>query len=648
MRPEHLELLVSASAASVHPDGSWGVVATSRPDFATDSYTGQLWRVPLDGSGARRMTRGSHDAAPQFSPDGRMIGFLRPDEKGKPQVWLLPTELGEAVQVTDQHLGVKEFCFSPDSTRLAFVARVAEHGRYGTIEDVKPGQEDARLLTGLQFHANGLGYTTDRRTQLFTVEVPDLFAEPALKPTGRAADDKDAPPTELIPAATRLTENGFDVGGIGFTPDGRAIVGVSARHEDADTDLVSDLYSYPVDGGEPTRLTDGTRSVHDACFAGDHLFVLAGEVGQSRRDFVGQNPGVYLLRDGSLQRLTDAETMSMTSLEPADDAVLSIEDTRGRSRVHRIHADGTDDVVLDIGVTSAAVAVPGSADIVVTRGDLADVMLVKDDGIVVPLTDLNAALADFVEPTELTVESADGYPVHGWVLTPQGDGPHPTLLMIHGGPFSSYHEGFFDEAQVYVEAGYGIVMCNPRGSSGYGQAHGKAIKGDFGNLDMADVLAFLDGALEAHPELDRERIGIMGGSYGGYLTAWIIAHDHRWKGAIVERGFLDPASFTGASDIGWFFQQEYNTTDRARQDAQSPMLLTDQVTTPTLVIHSEQDIRCPIAQGYRYYTQLKLAGVEAQMLAFPGENHELSRSGTPHHRRQRFEHILRWWSEHLG
>ena len=138
----------------------------------------------------------------------------------------------------------------------------------------------------------------------------------------------------------------------------------------------------------------------------------------------------------------------------------------------------------------------------------------------------------------------------------------------------------------------------------------------------------------------------MGGSYGGYLTAWLIAHETRFAGAVVERGYLDMASFVGASDIGWYFVEACHGT-REQMDAQSPLLMVDRVRTPTLVIHSEQDLRCPLATAKRYYTELKLNGVETQLLIFPGENHELSRSGTPQHRKARFEHILRWWGRYL-
>ena len=267
-----------------------------------------------------------------------------------------------------------------------------------------------------------------------------------------------------------------------------------------------------------------------------------------------------------------------------------------------------------------------------------------------PLTDFSAALRGTgVTPLEeLSIPARDGGEVHGWVLTPvDQEEPHPVLLVIHGGPFTQWGVSFFDEAQVYVDAGYAVVMCNPRGSAGYGEAHGRAIRHRMGTVDFTDVIDFLEGALARHPMLDGARVGVMGGSYGGYLTAWVIAHDHRFAGAIVERGYLDPDAFVGTSDIGSFFSDEYTGTDPQRMREQSPQAVVGQVTTPTLVIHSEDDLRCPLGQGERYYAALKRNGVETELLVFPGENHELSRSGRPRHRLQRFEAVLDWWSRYL-
>jgi dipeptidyl aminopeptidase/acylaminoacyl peptidase len=231
-------------------------------------------------------------------------------------------------------------------------------------------------------------------------------------------------------------------------------------------------------------------------------------------------------------------------------------------------------------------------------------------------------------PRELTIEGRDGYPIHGWVAQPAGDGPVPVILQIHGGPYATYGIHLFDETQVLVEAGYAVVYCNPRGSAGYGTAHGRSIRGAMGTADFADVVDFLEGAASADSRLDGDRVGIMGGSYGGYLTAWVIAHDHRFAGAIVERGFLDPTSFQGTSDIGSFFGDEYVGTDPDAIARQSPMAVVGDVTTPTLVIHSELDFRCPLEQATRYFAALKRQGTDAELLVFPGENHELTRSGS--------------------
>ncbi|WP_330059598.1 alpha/beta hydrolase family protein [Paenarthrobacter sp. Z7-10] len=392
---------------------------------------------------------------------------------------------------------------------------------------------------------------------------------------------------------------------------------------------------------------------------GKWLFYLAGELGTNRQDFVAVHYGVYVapMEDPlAARRLTDERTMDLREtgdrLERiGDDGVLALDRTRGAMNLVRISASGHVEVLVDgprlvTGAGAAGETVVVSCTDASSAGDVA----VLAGGALRTLTDFSAdfrAAAGVISAREVTHTAPDGYPVHGWVLLPEGDGPHPVLLNIHGGPFAQYGWGLFDEAQVYAEAGYAVLMCNPRGAAGYGYDHARSIKEAMGTVDLDDVLAFLDGALASDPSLDAGKLGIMGGSYGGYLTAWTISQDHRFTAAIVERGYLDPPSFIGSSDIGWFFSNEYTGTEPEAVRAQNPMAQVDKVSTPTLVIHSEEDLRCPLEQAHRYYTALKMRGVETELLVFPGENHELSRSGTPHHRRQRFEHILRWWAQHL-
>ena len=248
---------------------------------------------------------------------------------------------------------------------------------------------------------------------------------------------------------------------------------------------------------------------------------------------------------------------------------------------------------------------------------------------------------------EITATAPDGYPVHGWVVRPEGAGPHPVLLMIHGGPFTQYGLRLFDEAQVYAGAGYAVIMGNPRGSSGYGQAHGTAIIGDAATIASADLLALLETGL-ATGGLDGSRTGVLGGSYGGYMTTWLAAHHgQRFKAAVSERAVNAIDSFHGSSDIGWAFAGALWGPDPAGWAAQNPLRYAGQIGIPMLIVHSEHDWRCPLEQAQRLFVALKLRGVPVEMLLFPGEGHELTRNGRPSHRVARFEAILDWWDRHL-
>lgn len=653
MKPEHLPLLNSVSAPAVHPDGSRAVVSVTRPDFTADSDVGQLWNVPLDQEQLpRRITRGFRDTAPAFSPDGLVLAFLRTGgPSSKAQLFVVEAGGGEPQAITDRLLGVESFAWSPDSHRIVFSSREPEAGRYGSSEAIPAEAEEPRLISSYQYRLNGVGYTRDQPQQMFIVDLPELGGEPASPPT---------PPS--LPPARQLTSLTTDASSGVFSADGSAVYFVAAPLEN-DDDLPTVIYRVPLTGGEPVPVDQGEaapKSVTEVRQSRDGrwLFYIARDLGASGRDFVARNAVLYCVEadGGEPAALTDPELMDVCApggrIElRGPDRALVLNNAQGTVELLELGATGRHALLVhgDKVVTGAAWA--GGSLLVVfsdpsTHGDVA----VLDDGQLRLLTDFSADLrtqTDIVIPQEMTFEAPDGYPVHGWLVRPAGKGPHPVLLNIHGGPFAQFTVALFDEAQVYAAAGYAVLMCNPRGSAGYGRDHGLAIKGRFGTDDMQDVLAFLDGALAKFPVLDTGRLGIMGGSYGGYLTAWTIAHHHRFKGAIVERGFLDPISFEGSADIGWYFGGEYLGASTEGLAAQSALAHVDKVLTPTLVIHSENDLRCPLEQGQRYYTALKRRGVDTGLLVFPGEDHELSRSGRPRHRRQRFEHILRWWARFL-
>lgn len=675
MIPADVALLRSPGQPALSPDGATAVISVLAADLGTDEYAGSLWAVPVDGSAPpRRLTRGHRDTAPAWSPDGRWIAFVRAEPKGRPQVHLVEATGGEPVLLSAAPLGATEPRFSPDGSRIAYLARVPEEGRYEEGGD--PAGEPPRHITTFRYRADGIGFFRDRPQHLFAVDVP---ADPSAS----------APPEPVA-----LTAGDLDVSGHRWLPDGEHLVVVGALHPGREEDLLSDallVTARQTGDGPPEPATPLTFAEHGSLSVmavepspdGRTLWLLAGDMGPTRRAFVAAQTGLFSLELGTPSagprppvRRTDAEDVDLLPgvLAVTHEHVVVADQRRGsvvllalRSRTGEDGRGGGHDdartvldgpvVVQSVAVTPdgrTAVAVVGRAD---SAGDLVAVALEHES--TTPLTDLSADLRATGRvrlPRELHATAPDGYPVHGWVALPDVQrygGPHPTVLMIHGGPYAQYTHALFDEVQTLTEAGYAVVLGNPRGSAGYGARHGRAIQRAFGTVDADDVLALLDHALaDEELGLDAGRVGVMGGSYGGYLTAWLTTRTDRFVAAIVERGFLDPVSFVGSSDIGWFFGLEYlgdvDTPEAAAAlAAQSPMAQVHRVRTPTLVIHSEQDWRCPVEQGQRWFVELRRRGVEAELLLFPGEGHELTRSGRPRHRVARFEHVLDWWRRQL-
>src|SRR5690606_17747003 len=340
-----------------------------------------------------------------------------------------------------------------------------------------------------------------------------------------------------------------------------------------------------------------------------------------------------------------------------DDDVLVVVGHRGAAELRSVPLHGSDAPLDELPVLTgerAAVrsfAVDGDRIAVVQAGpaDSGEVLVSTGGGGFTARTALSVPLreAGVLPAEELTATSADGYPVHGWVVTPEGEGPHPVLLVVHGGPFAAYEWSLFDEAQVYAAAGYTVVLANPRGSAGYGESHGRAVLPALGTVDADDVLALLDAALD-RADTDAERVGVMGGACGGFMTGWLASHHgHRFRAAWSERAVNAWDSFAGASDIGWSFTENYVGPDLDEQRRRSPRSYVADIDIPFAVVHSELDWRCPLEQAQRMFVALRRNGPATEFLHFPGEGPELTRSGRPRHRVQRFEAVLDWWSRHL-
>ena len=281
---------------------------------------------------------------------------------------------------------------------------------------------------------------------------------------------------------------------------------------------------------------------------------------------------------------------------------------------------------------------------------------------VTTVTERFVARAGLVPAERFLAPSTDGVEVDGWVLTPPDFDPnqrYPVLLNVHGGPFSQYGNRFFDEAQIQAAAGYVVVMGNPRGSSGRDTAWGQAIMGPghpkapgrgWGSVDVEDVLALLDEALRRWPAADADRVGMLGGSYGGYMATWLAGTTTRFKAICSERAVNNLISEEWSSDIATVFRTNHGSThleDPELYARMSPIRFVRDIETPMLIIHSEDDLRCPIDQAEELFVALRLLGKEVEFHRFPAENHELSRSGSPAHRLQRMEIILDFFARHL-
>jgi Tol biopolymer transport system component len=294
MKPADLGLLRVPGAPTLAPDGRTVVVAVDRMDLSEDAYRGQLWQVPTEGGAEpRQLTHGWRDSVPRYSPDGRWLAFLRAVKDGKPQLMVMPTDGGEPRRLTDHHLGVGAPVWSPDSTRLAYTSRVPEEGRYGTVEGLGADKEAPRRISTLQYRLDSLGFTVDRWQHVFVVDALTPDAEPQ-----------------------RVTEGDYDHEQPVWTPDGRRLVFSARRHAGRDRDLINDLYTCELDGGDLRRITDTSLSVGNPAVSpdGGTVYFVGGELGEDGRTFAGRNDGLYAVPfDGASapKRLTDTETVHL-------------------------------------------------------------------------------------------------------------------------------------------------------------------------------------------------------------------------------------------------------------------------------------------------------------------------------------------------
>jgi dipeptidyl aminopeptidase/acylaminoacyl peptidase len=648
MRPEDVYAITSAGDPRLSPDGTRVAYVVNRIDREENGYRAAIWIATLDGSEEpRQLTSGTRvDNSPRWSPDGKWLAFISSrdgaDEKAHNELYVLPATGGEPRRLTEGKEGVEAIAWSPDSTRIAFARRVRDEGYDEEDERRRP----PRRFTRLFYKLDSVGWTGDRRKHVFVVNLEGVERQLT------DGDGEDDEPT--------------------WSPDGTRIVFSSLRGERWDVELVGALYELEVDSGgaRPKRLTQPDESGARASFSPDGTRIAYYHAPEDGTEPHHSQIAV-MSTDGSDRRVLTESLDRQCAPYPiirepvwdGDRITFRVEDG-GNVHLYAVAADGSGEPELLVG---------GEQN--VNLYDLRDGTLVysatthtrpgeifRKDG-----TRLTSVCDDFVAGRKIcdvesfTATSADGTEVDAWLVRPPDfdEGRrYPTLLTIHGGPFMQYGTGFFDEVQVYAGAGYCVLFANPRGGSGYSEAWGRAIRGSgndsgpgWGTVDYEDLMGVVDSALERFPFLDSERLGVLGGSYGGFMTSWIVGRTKRFKAALSERAVNHLVSAFGSSDVFWVFERQFggpmweNVEEWLRM---SPATYAREIETPLLIVHSESDLRCNVEQGEHLFTLLRLLGKEVEMLRFPAESHELSRSGSPVHRVQRFEAVLEWFGRYLS
>jgi len=639
--PEDVYALRWASDPRLSPDGRTVAVVENWVDREANDYRAAIWLVPVDGSSpGRRITAGHKvDVDPRFSPEGSRLAFASSRDGEKKQLYVLPLDGGDALRLTELGEDVTDAVWSPDGSRLAFVARVRAP-EYAETDDRR---RSPRRFKRLSYKLDNVGWIGDRRRHVFV--VPADGSEPA----------------------RQLTDGDFEDGPPSWSPDGTRLVFAAGRHEDWDVEPFVDLYVVPASGGEPRPLTRTDAEYEAPAWSPDGVSI-ACRVGPGGFDYphhqqiavVDATTGERRVLTGSLDRNCGPYPALREPIWEADSIVFGLEDA-GNTHVYRVSRDGSGAPGLVVGGEQR-----------VTGYDVAGGVLVHTASTATVPAELYAGerrLTDFsrdfcrhvslVAPERFTATSPDGAEVDAWIVRPPGfeaGRRYPTILTIHGGPFSQYGTGFFDEVQVYARAGHVVLFSNPRGSSGYREAWGRAIRGPvdggggWGSVDYVDLMAVVDTALARFDCCDAGRLAVMGGSYGGYMTSWIIGHTDRFRAAISERAVNNMISEFGSSDIGWFmkgYTGVFPFEDLEPFVAQSPTTYATRITTPVLLLHSEQDLRCNVEQAEHLFTILRLLKRDVEFVRFPAESHELTRSGSPLHRVQRFELVLEWFARKL-
>ena len=644
----------------ISPDGSLAAYTLVQVADKHDKYETSLWVVATDGQSApRRLTSGPRDNAPRWSPDGRTIAFVRAtSDTGAAQIYLLSLAGGEPRQLTNLAKGAGAAIWSPDGQTIAF-------GSTQLASDTAPpdkDKSDVHVVTRAVYRSNDRGWLDPtRHDHIWAVDV-DLKADAPAK-------------------AHEVTSGNYDEDEAQWSRDGSQLLFTSDRVDEPYYDNPDDdAFAVPKAGGPMATVIDIDGPIRNVAVSPDgKTYAFAGWVNPAKRQSYTQS-AVFVSSDGkAVTKLTSGEA-EIGSAVTGDQAPPRggggnplLWSADGKSLYMAMTLHGRSNIMrIDVATKAVEPVTTGAHDIIAYSATptASRFALTLSDGThltelyaldpaskqLTQLTHVNDALFSQLTlstPERITYKSFDGTPIEAWIIKPpdfSASKKYPLILNIHGGPHAAYGETFFHEFQVMAARGYVVLAPNPRGSTTYGESFGNIIQYHYPGDDYKDLMVGVDTVIK-RGYIDEKRLGVTGGSGGGLLTNWVVTQTHRFAAAASQRSIADWAAWWYTADFtlftpSWFREPPFK--DPQEYAARSPITYIQNVTTPLLLVEGESDSRTPSGSGgYTMFRALKAMHKTAVMVVFPGETHELSRSGKPVHRVARLDHIIDWFDKYL-